>query len=194
MFRSMLVLILLLLATTVSAQEFNYTFIQGGLVYVDDRATGLDLDDYGGFIGGSFAINSNFHVIGSYQQVDFDAADDFDLTEMSLGIGYNTSISDFVDFVTTLSWIDAEIDKDEGGSDSDDGVRFDVGFRASIFDSLDLNGSFGVAKLSDGDNNTVVSTGLDYYVSNEISVGLSGQWTDNEVASYVLSLRYNFNR
>ena len=129
MIRSTLLLLTVLLATTVSAQDFSYSYIQGGLVYVDDRASGMDLDAYGGFVG---------------------------------------------------------------GSDTDSGVNFDAGFRLWVTDYLEFNVGAGVTKLSDSDNDASAFAGLNFYANDNISVGLSGQWRDSEIASYGLGLRYNF--
>ncbi len=193
MFRPALVMTALLLSAMVSAQEFNYTYVEGGLLYVDDRKTGLDLDSYGGFVGGSFAVNDNFYLSASYAKVEFDDVDDFDSSVMALGFGFNTSISNAVDFVVSLSWLYAKVDVDRIGSDSDNGVDLNAGIRTWLNDSLEFNAGVGVSKLSDSDNNASVSAGLEYYVTDNISVGLRGSWSDNEVAGYTLGLRYNFD-
>jgi hypothetical protein len=181
-----------LLTATASAQDFSYTYIQGSLEYIDDRASGLDLDAYGGSVGGSYAISNNFHIFAGYSEVEFDDVDDFDVAATGLGIGFNTSITDAVDFVTTLSWIHAKVDLDSFGSDSDNGVSFDVGIRSWVTDYLEFNAGVGVSKLSDSDNDAGVSAGLMYYFNDNISVGLSGSWSDSEIANYGLNLRYNF--
>lgn len=192
MFRSIIFLAAVFLTTTVSAQQFSYTYIQGGLNYVDDRATGLDLDSYGGFVGGSYAIDSNFHLLFNYQEVEFDDVDDIDYSSTELGIGFNASILDSVDFVTTLSWVNAKLDVDGSGSDSDDGVAVDAGFRIWITDYLEFDVGAGLTKLSDSDNDASVSAGLEFYANDNLSIGVSGLWSDSEVATYGLGLRYNF--
>ncbi|MBL4821374.1 MAG: hypothetical protein JKY98_10365 [Gammaproteobacteria bacterium] len=192
MYRSFLILFSMLFATTGFAQAFNYTYVEGGLGYIDDR-TGSDVDAYGGLIGGSYALNSDFHVFAGYSKVEFDDFDDFDVSGTELGIGYNMAISDAIDFVATASWITADVDISGIGSDSDDGLSATLGIRAWASKFWEVNTGIGIAKFSDSDNDTAVYAGADYYVTRNISIGLSGAWSDSEIGSYALSLRYNFD-
>ena len=57
-------------------------------------------------IGGSWELNDQFHLFGSWQDQSFDGG--FDGETLELGGGWSHSFSDTLDFVGTLSFLDAE--------------------------------------------------------------------------------------
>ena len=107
--------------------ELNYNYVELGYLRADPDH--LDSEDGVG-LRGSFAISPNVHVFGGY---DWDAIrrphanlSGFDADAYRLGLGYNTGISDKVDFVGRVAWERIDI-----GSFDDDGYSAEVGIRAA---------------------------------------------------------------
>lgn len=98
-----------------SAQEFSYTYVEGGYGQTTfDMNYNEDLEVDGGYIRGSFEISDSFHLFGQYTKMSgeeqwasisgghsFDH--DFDLGE--LGVGYHHRLSDRLDLVTEVSLV-----------------------------------------------------------------------------------------
>ena len=70
MLRSTFVLLLLSLSASASAEDFDYTFLSAGYGIVNFDAINADGDGFN--LGGSYEINSDFHVFFDYQSAGLD--------------------------------------------------------------------------------------------------------------------------
>lgn len=192
MFRGIPLIAALALAGAAHAQSFDYNYIEGFYGKVEYDVPGGDFDGDGFGLAGSFAVADNFHVFGSYSSVDFDLG--VDATDFSVGLGYNTPISDTVDVVARLAYVSAEFDIPNFGSVDDDGYAVGVGLRGMAMPQLELHGDVSYVDLGgSGSGDTSFGAGFLYHFTESLAAGLSGDWGD-DVSSYVLSGRVSFGR
>lgn len=189
MSRTLLLVVLLGVSGAGFAQTFDYNYIEGYYGQVDFDDLGIDGDGLG--VGGSFAVADSFHVFGGYSMIDLDFGVDAD--ELSLGIGYNTPISDVVDVVARLAYVRAEIDIPGFGSLDEDGYGAGIGLRGMATPQLELNGDITYVDLGSGSGDTSFGAGFLYHFSDAFGAGLSGNW-DDDATSYQLNGRLSFGR
>lgn len=168
------------LPLSAQAGELSYTYVEGGYT-VEEYSSDTGGFSYGspnGYnIGGSYNFgDSGFFVAGSYMSTsanfDFFGPNfnvDFDRT--LIGFGYHHSVSDKVDFVGQLDYLDTGIDSPFGG-DSFNGYRASVGFRGNITEKFEGSIMARYEDINDFDN---TSTGL----------SLEGQYKFNETLGLV---------
>lgn len=136
-----------------SAADVSYSYIEGGYLRVDPDDIGSE-DGFGG--RGSGAITDNIHVFGGFDRVQIDVGNrDFDLDQLRFGIGYNTPISNNVDFVGRVAY--ERIDAD----DIDDGNGFSVeaGVRGAFSQNFEGSAAIRYTDIEDGDDTQLVLGG-----------------------------------
>lgn len=130
----------------VASEELSYNYVEVGYLHVDpdgfDSESGIGLR-------GSFAVNPNIHVFGGYDNVDFSG---FDIDAYRLGLGYNSGISDTVDFVGRLAWERIDI-----GSLDDDGFSAEVGIRAAVAPSFEAGAALRYVDFDDSSTSLVLN-------------------------------------
>ena len=190
MLRSSLLFVLLAFSANASAQEFDYSWLSFG--YGQTELDDIDVDGDGFGIGGSLAIAENFHIFAGYSQSSFDF--DVDGTEWGAGIGYNTPLSDVVDFVATLSYEYVEVDAPGLPSSIDDnGFGLGVGLRWWATPKFEVDAGIQDVDLSDSGDDTGFVLGGWYYFTPAFSLGLSGSFTD-DATGYSLAGRFFFGQ
>ena len=189
MTRSILVVILFVFSASVHAEGLDYTYFEGsyGQITFDDALLDVDGDGFG--ISGSYAATDSIHLYGEYQTSELDFGVDLDFLEA--GVGYHMSISETLDFVAELGYIQVEIGAPGVPSFDEDGLTLGVALRGMIGDSLELNGGLDYVEFSDADGETRINVGFQYNFTESFSAGASGTvWDDINV--YKLSARFNF--
>lgn len=189
MFRSLLAVLLLTFSLSVSAQGFDYNYLQLDYGNVEFDDINVDGDGFG--VSGSFEVNPDWHVFAGYQGIGLDFG--IDATTIGAGIGYNTEMSQTLDAYARLSYQYIELDAPGVSSVDDNGLGFGVGLRFRASNELELNAGINYVDLSDSGDDTAFSAGAFYDFYEAFSVGLSGSWSD-DVSSYVLSGRYYFGK
>lgn len=189
MFRSTLVLIVLLFSTSAGAQGFDYSYLQLGYGTID--FDDIDVDGDGFSLSGSYAINSDWHVFAGYEGASLDFG--VDATTLGAGVGYNTEMSPTVDMFARLSYQYVELDAPGFGSIDENGLGFGVGMRFATSDELEINAAIDYVDLGDGGDETAFSLGALYNFTDSFSAGLGGSWSD-DVSSYTLVGRIYFGK
>jgi opacity protein-like surface antigen len=184
MLRSIALLVLTLGSTTVLADGFSYSFIGAGYA----RAEVVDETGDGFGIGGSAALGDNWHIFAGYQSLGFDF--DIDLSALSAGVGFNTPISEKIDVVAQVAYLYAEADTPLGSVD-DNGYGVSVGLRAWVSERVELDGSIAYSDFGDGGNDTSFGAGVQFYFTEQFSVGLGLGFAD-DVDTYTLGGRFYF--
>jgi len=161
--------------------KLSYTYVEGGYVNLDS-----DADGFG--VRGSFQFGqSNFYGFGSYAQVEVDGTNvDIDNTE--IGVGYAHGLSDNLDLISELAWVNADAD----GFDSVDGYRTSVGIRGSFSDNFEGLLKANYTDGSDFDGEFSGTIGAQYKFTQ--TWGVTGEVTfgDNNTETYLLGLRASF--
>lgn len=136
-------------AASAKDSDLSYSYIEGGYVHSD---TGRDADGWA--INGSWAMNENFHVFGSYAEHNIAVSNvysNLETTQWSLGAGYRHGLTDNVDFVGRLAWTMADSDYTSYGrqlSNDSNGASIEGGVRAAMgkhFEGYALGGYGDVA-------------------------------------------------
>lgn len=189
MLRSSLLVLLLAFSTASYADGFDYNYLDlsYGILDFDD----IDVDGDGFGLGGSFAINPDFHVFAGYQAAGLDFG--VDVSSFAAGIGYNTELSPTVDAIARLSYQYTDIDAPGFSSVDDSGFGFGVGLRFAASDVLELNAGLDYVDFGDGGDDTGFSLGAFYSFTDVFDGGLSGSWSD-DTSSFVLTGRYYFGQ
>jgi len=136
----------------------------------------LDLDGDGGVsgdgfqIGGSYELNDQFHLFGSWADQSYDGGADGETLE--IGAGWSHGFSDTLDFVATLSLLDAEIE-----SFSDDGLAIGGGIRTRLGESFELDAGLKYVDFDESD--TGINLGARYYFNDSMALGASLDSYDN---------------
>lgn len=191
MFRKILGVSLVLLATPALAGDLSYDFLGLGYQRVELDAPGSNVDGDGFGINGSFEVADTWFVAAGYSTIDFDFGVDVD--QLALGFGHFMPLSPRTDVVATLSYLRADVSASGFGSGNDDGFGVSVGVRSMLSDQLELDGSITYSDFSDGGDTTSFGAGVLYSFTNTIAVGLDIS-LDDDVTAYGLGARYYFGR
>ena len=185
--RSMLGLALLALSAVTNAETFDYTYVSLG--YGTTELDGVDADGDGFGIDGSVAISDNFHLFAGYSNSSFDF--DVDANTLAAGIGYNTSLTNVVDFVGRVSYQYVELDAPGLSGVDDNGIGLGVGLRYAASERLELDAGINYVDLSDSGDDTSFGLGGLYSFTDSFALGLSGDWGD-DASTYSAVGRFYF--
>ncbi len=178
----------LALAAPLAAQAADaphYSYLEGGYLNVDFDDVNFDGDGFG--VGGSYALNKNWHLLGGYQSVELDGVADF--SAFSLGAGLNHPLRTGLDFVGRVRFIDAEID---GPGGDDTGFSLEAGVRMMINSQLELNGALRHTDVTEAiDGSTALVLGGFYEVVDNLTVGGDIEVSDDYSALF-LRARWHF--
>ena len=191
MLRSVLFTALLALSASATAQDFDYNYLSLGYqrVNLDDGTFDVDGDGIG--LNGSLEIGESYFIFAGYGMAEFEEQGiEVDADTMSIGFGWHTSLSNNVDFVAGLSYEYIDVSA-LGLSVDDNGIGLGVGLRYAASDKIEINGGVDYVDYSDGGDDTTFGLGFLYGVSDNIDVGLSGEWGDDSSA-YGVSGRFYF--
>lgn len=189
MMRSLFITALLAISASASAQGFDYNYFELGYSSIDVDVASVDGD--GVSLGGSFAINPDFHVFAGYTTGDLDF--NVDYTGWNAGIGYNTELSDKVDAYARLSYEYAEIDAPIFGSVDDSGYGFSVGLRFAASQEVELGAAINYVDLGDSGDDTGFEASALYRFTDAFALGLVGDWGD-DISVYTLVGRFYFGK
>jgi len=230
--KSLLACAILMPASAFAAEGISYTYIEADYLiqdidYYEDNDFfdnfSDDIDDGDGYnIRASFALTDNIFTFGSYSttDADFSYIDDGggfvnrseDVNTLKLGLGFNTPISDTLDFVATGGYTDVDLGDfslgrnknddlnstddiqdafDDLNEDDSDGYFVDVGGRAQLANWLEFGAGVRYTDLDYGDSTSVFGNFL-FEVSDNLGINLGGDFGD-DVNTYSLGLRYSFN-
>ena len=161
--------------------DMNYTNLE--INYLDlDVGEGVSVNGDGFEIGGSWELNDSFHLFGSWQDQSLDFG--IDGRTLELGAGWSHGFSDKLDFVGTLSMVDAELEAG-GVTASDDGLAIGGGIRSRLGDSFEVEAGLKYVDLEESD--TGIQLGARYYFNDTMALGASID--DND---YLDTLRLGF--
>lgn len=165
--KKLLLLAALSIPATAAAQSeapsrLSYTY--GELRYVDVDSNGGD----GIQLAGSFELDDNWILVGSFTSLDFN--NNVDASLLEIGGGYVWDYTDDFDLFTTLRLVRAEVDTPAGSAD-DTGFAFSAGTRGFLAPKFEIRGSINHIDVSDSD--TYLQIAGDYYFTKQVSAGIS---------------------
>ena len=154
--------------------EMNYTNFEVSMIDVELDSANVDGDGFA--LEGSHELNDRFHLFGEWQDQSLDFG--IDGRSLELGGGYTHSFSDKLDFVGTVSYIDAELKQGSLTAD-DDGLGIGGGIRSRVAESVELDASLQLVDFDESGSDTGYSFGGHYYFNDSMAIGASADFTDN---------------
>ena len=164
----------------------SYNYVEAS--YVDSEIDDLDIDGDGLALAGSVAIGDTMFLHAGYGTLDFDRG--IDLDQKTIGLGAHTSISNNVDLIGTIGYVDAELDTPFGSAD-DDGYSVGVGLRGKIAEAFELEGGISYVDLDDSGDDTTFNLGGRYYFTESFALG-AGIGIGDDVTTWNLGVRLEF--
>lgn len=174
------------------ADSPNWNFVQGS--YLKASIDGLDVEPSGFGITGSTSMSENVFLGAAYKKLSGDISYlDVEASQISIGIGYHSPLSDKTDVYAMLGFEIVEA-KASGYrysvSEDDTGYSFTVGLRSMVSESFELNGSVGYNSI-DGENETSLAAGAQYYFNENVSIGAQ-YTTGDDTNMWGFTARYSF--
>lgn len=149
-------------STQQNPADLNYNYLE--LRFVDVDSNGGD----GIRFNGSYDFGNSWLLVGGLTSLEFN--NNVDLTAFEIGAGYVWNYSDNFDLVSTLRYVDAEVDNSILSVD-DDGLAFSAGVRGLITPEFEVRGS--VNHITYGNSDTYLELGGDYHFAPQFSAGIS---------------------
>ena len=155
--------------------DMNYTKFEVSMIDVEVDP-GVDVDGDGFALGGSYELNDQIHLFGEWQDQSLDFG--IDGRSLEIGGGWSHEISDSLDFVGTLSYVDAELKAGNVTAD-DDGLALGGGIRTLIGESFQVDAGLKYVDFDESGSDTGFSLGGRYYFNDSMAVGASADFNDN---------------
>lgn len=178
---------------SLNAEETALSYTYAGIGYETGDIADIDFSGFG--IYGSKALNESFFLTGSYLSIESDdqftdglVTDDIEATGFNIGVGFHTPINSTVDFVSTLSYSDAEVEFADISEDGN-GYVLAAGVRALPSDVLELSAFIDYADVDDG-SETGYSLGARYFATPDVSLGL-GYGSSDDFDAITFDVRFD---
>ena len=191
-FYKLAVLSAVFLAAPAPADSPSYNFLEAGYQSVNlDLGGGLEFDGEGYGLRGSFEIGDNMFGFASYVDTGFDF--NVDTTQLQVGLGWRTGLTDNTDFFVLAAYVDVEADAQGAGSVDQSGYVVGIGVRSNVTDLIELYGEIDYVDLGSGSDSTAVYGGIWFNFSDSFAFGLN-VGVDDDLTSYGASARLNFGK
>lgn len=146
--RSLFLALALTAPLAVSAADLDYSYLEAGYSKINPDGAG---DADGWTVAGSAALGEQFHLFGSYTDVDYDNFDTH-IRPWRLGVGWNRSISASSDLVVRANYLDYSGRAiDLHGWESEVGLRSALGTHFETYIALGYGEIDGDGFSADGD-------------------------------------------
>ena len=155
--------------------EMNYTNFEVSLLDVELDST-VNIDGDGFALAGSYELNDKIFLFGEWQDQSLDFG--IDGRSLEAGAGYTHSFSDTLDFVGSLSYVDAELKLGSQTAD-DDGLSLGGGIRTLIGESFQVDAGLKYVDFDESGSDTGFSVGGRYYFNDSMALGASANFNDN---------------
>lgn len=178
----------ILTPVTVLASDVSYDQLRLNYVSSELDAGPVDVDGDGLELYGSFSFMESFFAFGSYSDLDLDFG--LDASMLELGGGYHRPITGMLDFVGSIGYVRQDLDTPFGDAD-DDGISLSGGVRGRMTDAIEVKAALNYFVMDEGDNDTQVEFGGDYFFTERFALG-AGLCLGDDVTTWTVGGRYNF--
>lgn len=173
-----------------SRNDVSYSFLELG--YVDTELDNLHADGDGFTLRGSYAFNDLFHGFASYTDADYDFG--ISAEQFEVGGGLRFALTPKLDLVTTLSYLDVNIDLPGRRNANDDAIALAAGLRSRVSQALELRGEVKHFNYDKGDNDTALGFGARYYFTNQFALTGDVSVADNMGTTFLLGARLDLSK
>ena len=178
--------------STVNADTFSYSYIEGGIGdYIDDA------EDPTFLIGGSYNLSSNFNLLGDYSTTTLasEGSVDLDYDTIALGVGFHTPMNEKTDFIASLKYVSIDLSVTSGFASAEvadaDGYSIGAGVRHELSDKVEANLGLDYTEIDDA-SETTITVGGRYFFNEKLSAALSYQSGEDDNDGIAGTIRYNF--
>lgn len=165
----------------------SYNFLELG--YSNSEIEDFDVDGDGFGVRGSYGFTDHVHVFASYLDEEYDF--DIGVSQFEVGAGFHTGLTEKLDFVGTLSFLNLSVDVPGLGSADDSGLALGVGLRGRVSEAFELRGEVKYAELDDAGNDTTFGVGGRYYFTPMFALG-ADIGVNDDGTSWTLGGRFDF--
>jgi hypothetical protein len=176
--------LLALAPLTALADDMSYSYVDLG--YVSSDIAGAPSADGLG-LRGSVGFAENWFVFGEYSNQDLAGVD---IDQFAVGLGGHYGLSETIDLVGRLGYIDAEASAG-GANVSVDGYLVSAGLRGQVTDAFELEGRVDYTDFGDNGDDTALAIAGRYFFTNQFAVGAEFA-TSDDVDSYFVGVRWSF--
>lgn len=173
---------------TISLAQFNYTYVDLSLVDIEFDVGPGSIDGDGFAISGAYTITDGFFVGGSYHDADFNFGVDGEITRITGG--YFHPLNETLDFVATLSFVDAEVSTGPFSA-GDDGLALAGGVRYALNEDFEVDAMFEFVDMDLGGNDTGVELRGRYYFNDDIAVSAQLDLA-KDIETFRIGVRFEF--
>ena len=163
-----------------AADDISYNYVDAGWAQTD--LDDINEDGDGFFLRGSIGFGTNWFAAVDYRQISFDVGggNDLDIDLVEVGLGGYLPLSNIVDGVARLSYVDASADGPFGASFDDNGYAVSVGVRARPRAQFELDAFLDYTDLDDSGDDTAARLGARYYFTPAWAVGVEVSLSDDQ--------------
>lgn len=183
-----LLVLTMLGSTSVLADDLNYNYVQAAYLDTEIDSGAFDVDGDGLAVSGSVELGESMFLTAGYAAQEFDFG--VDLDQWAIGVGGHLPISETIDLVGSVSYVDAEVDTRFGDAD-DDGYGASIGIRARVADNVELEGGINYVDLDTAGDETSFGFGGRYYFTEAFALG-AGVELGDDVTGWNVGVRYEF--
>jgi hypothetical protein len=156
--------------------DMSYSNVE--LKYLDlslsDSVANVNGDGFA--LSGSYELNSKVFLLGEWQDQSYDFG--IDGRQYEVGAGFHHAINSTLDFVGTLSYIDAKVSAGSVSA-SDDAFALGGGVRARIGKDVELDASLKYVDFDNAGSDTGLSAGARWYFKKAMALSFGVDSTDN---------------
>ena len=178
----------LLLACTpgLGFAQMNYTGVE--LNFVDVDLGDVDVNGDGFEVVGSYAFSDRFFVFGEYGDQDFDLG--VNGKSFEVGGGYTHGLLDDIDFVGTVSYVDAEVNVGPFSAD-DNGFALGAGIRSKVARAFEIDAGLRYVDLDESGSDTSLVLGGRWYFRDRLALS-AGTDLNDDADAFRLGFRAEF--
>ena len=187
--KTLLVIAALIMHGTATAQTNQKANLQDlSYSYAELRFVDVDTSGGDGFkLGGSFALDGPWILLGSITALDFN--NNVDGTILELGGGYIWNYNANFDLLATLQLVRTDVDTAFGSGD-DTGLAISAGTRGLLTPQFEVRAAVKHVNLDNSD--TFLELAGDYHFTDQVAAGLSVELAgDTDI--FTIGARWFFN-
>jgi len=182
--------LLLTFALSAFAEQPNYNYIEGGYQLTELDLGGVNnVDGDGLYLGASFVVAENWHVVGAFSTVGLDFG--IDVSTLQVGGGFHAEISENASFYTDLLWVSTEVDTGNFAAVDDSGYGIEIGVRSNLTEQFEVAVNVSYIDFGNGNDGTAVGGEAWYKVGETFALGATVDF-DEDVTVLGLGLRVDF--
>ena len=168
------------------ADDMSYSNVD--LAYVDTDIDGVNQSADGFGLRGSIGFAQNWFAFAEYAT---QSVQEVDIDNIAVGVGGHYGLTDTLDLVGRLGYVQVDLSAPGGLNADDDGYLADLGLRGRVGDSVELAGGLRYTDFSDGGDDTAFVVGGRFHFNKTWAVGAEYQ-SGGDSSSILALVRASF--